>query len=331
MQDPTVAIVMPAYNAETYLPRALGAAIVAAEGAPVVVVDPVSDDATAECADRLGARVIRLGRRAGPAEARNEGVRHVDADVLLFIDSDCVASPDVVHRVKAAFGADPNLVSLTGSYDASPPEPGFFSGYMNLRHHFTHQTAETENASFWAGCGAVRRDAFQAVGGFDAERFPRPQIEDIELGTRLAAKGRTALDPRLNVKHLKRWTLRSVVSTDILERGMPWSRLILEMGEMPNDLNLRLSQRIAAALSPLVLASLVVLPAAALTGAWVLAAAAGALIAISIGMHRGMIRCFAEARGPLFALGGWAFQQVHLCYSAVTFVVCRLLWKSKRA
>jgi len=331
LQDPTVAIVVPAYNAESHLPRVLGAAIEAAEGAPIVVVDPGSDDATADCAERLGARVIRLGRRAGPAEARNVGAREVDADVLLFIDSDCVASPDVVRRVKAAFGADPNLVSLTGSYDATPPDPGFFSGYMNLRHHFTHQAAETENASFWAGCGAVRRDVFQAVGGFDAERFPRPQIEDIELGTRLAAKGRTALDPHLNVKHLKRWTLRSVVTTDIVERGVPWSRLILEMGEMPNDLNLRLSQRIAAALSPFVLASLLVLPAAALSGAFVLAAAAAALIAISIGMHLALIRCFSEARGPLFALGGWAFQQVHLCYSAVTFVTCKLLWKIKRA
>ncbi len=331
MQDPTVAIVMPAYNAEAFLPEVLGAALRTADGAPVIVVDPGSDDGTADCAERMGARVLRLGRRAGPAEARNEGVALVDADVLLFIDSDCVASPDVVQRVKRAFSEDPGLVSLTGSYDATPPDPGFFSGYMNLRHHFTHQHAEKENASFWAGCGAVRRDAFLAVGGFDAEQFPMPQIEDIELGTRLATKGRTALDPDLNVKHLKRWTLRSVVSTDIFQRAVPWSRLIMQTGEMPNDLNLRLAQRIAAAIAPLVLLSLLVAPVALVAGAWPLALAAAGIIAISMAMHSGMISCFARARGIGFALGGWAFQQVHLCYSAITFVACKLLLSPKRA
>ena len=46
-------------------------------------------------------------------------------------------------------------------------------------------------------------------GGFDAERFPRPMIEDIELGLRLREHGETQLDPDFNVTHLKRWTLRS--------------------------------------------------------------------------------------------------------------------------
>jgi GT2 family glycosyltransferase len=331
LQELTVAIVMPAYNAEMHLPKVLTAALATADGAPVIVVDPGSDDDTADCAERLGAQVYRLGHRAGPAEARNEGVKHVDADILLFIDSDCVASPDVVERVKRAFSEDPELVSLTGSYDSTPPDPGFFSGYMNLRHHFTHQHAERENASFWAGCGAVRRDAFLAVGGFDAEQFPMPQIEDIELGTRLATQGKTALDPELNVTHLKRWTLRSVVTTDIFQRAIPWSRLIVETGEMPNDLNLRLAQRIAAAIAPLVLLSLLVAPVALLAGAWPLALAALGLVAASMMMHRDMIRCFASARGLAFALGGWAFQQVHLCYSAVTFVACRLLLTPKRA
>ena len=56
------------------------------------------------------------------------------------------------------------------------------SQYRNLLHHFVHQHGHAEASTFWAGCGAIRRAAFDAVGGFDAARFPRPSIEDIELG-----------------------------------------------------------------------------------------------------------------------------------------------------
>ena len=237
-----VVVVVPAYNAEAHLREVLSAAQRAGPDGAVVAVDAGSTDATARIAEELGARVIRLPKRAGPAEARNAGAREASAEVILFIDSDCVAHPDVVERVRSAFAEDPELVSLTGSYDAFPREPGFFSQYMNLRHHFTHQVAQREPATFWAGCGAVRRDAFLRLGGFDAERYPSPQIEDIELGMRLARLGKTRLDPQLNVTHLKRWTGRSVVATDVRRRAVPWARLILESGEVPNDLNLRSSQ-----------------------------------------------------------------------------------------
>ncbi|HEY3255701.1 MAG TPA: glycosyltransferase, partial [Polyangiaceae bacterium] len=66
-----MSIVMPAYNAARFLPRSLPAALLAARGAKVLVVDPGSDDGTAELAERLGAQVLRLGHRAGPALARN--------------------------------------------------------------------------------------------------------------------------------------------------------------------------------------------------------------------------------------------------------------------
>jgi len=140
--EPSVAIVMPAYNAERFLPVTLPAA-----GPGVLVVDPGSDDGTAALAESLGAKVLRLGRRAGPAEARNEGVRASSADVILFVDADCAAHADVLARVRSAFAGEPGLVSLTGSYDDAPPERNFASLYMNLRHHFVHQRARREIAA----------------------------------------------------------------------------------------------------------------------------------------------------------------------------------------
>lgn len=321
----TLCVVIPAYNAATTLPRVLPALLRAAAGTTVLLVDAGSEDESAELAERLGAEVIRSRRRLGPAAARNLGVQCAAGDVTLFLDADCVPHPDAISRVRAAFGDDPDLVSLTGSYDPNCPDKGFFSQYMNLRHYFTHQVARREKATFWAGCGAVRTAVFRRVGGFDAERYPKPEIEDIELGLRLAEHGRMKLDPKLQVTHLKSWTLRSVVETDICHRALPWSRLILERGALPDDLNLRVSQRIAAALAPCVLAGLAALPAAAIVGsAWAVAPVL-ALLAASLLLHAQMLRVFAHQRGLRFAVLSWLFHQLHLTYSAGAFVwsACR--------
>jgi hypothetical protein len=212
-------------------------------------------------------------------------------------------------------------VALCGSYDAHPPERNFFSLYMNLRHHYTHQRARREPATFWAGCGAVRREAFLRAGGFDAARYPRPEIEDIELAGRLRRLGSLRLDPDLQVTHLKRWTFRSVVETDLLCRALPWARLIRETGKLPDDLNLRRSQRVAAAVAPLALLALLLAPWAATTGRLALAAGCGAALAASLALSGGMVAFFARSVGPSFAIRAWLFHQVHLVYSALAFAV----------
>jgi hypothetical protein len=116
-------------------------------------------------------------------------------------------------------------------------------------HRYVHQSGKAEAGTFWSGCGAIRRSVFLQHGGFD-EGYRRPAIEDIELGYRLSAAGhRIVLDHGLEVKHLKRWTFVNLVKTDIFDRGMPWTELILRDGNMPNDLNIQLSQRVSVALA----------------------------------------------------------------------------------
>lgn len=331
---PSVTIVMPAYNASHFVKKTVPAAVAAAARVPgtrVLVVDPGSTDDTSEVVRGFGVEVHRLPERAGPALARNEGVRRVDSDVVLFIDSDCVAHPDVVERVAAAFAADDNLVSLIGSYDDSPPEQNFFSLYMNLRHHLTHQKANQDRAGFWAGCGAVRRGAFNRVGGFDPERYPMPMIEDIHLGLRLLPLGNCRLDPALHVTHLKLWTMRGVIETDIKCRAIPWGELILETGELPNDLNLRWGQRIAAALSPIVLLGVLALPLSLLLGQPLVALPFALAMAVSVFLQREAILELTRMRGLWFALRYYLFHQVHLFYSATTMALlsARHLLRSK--
>jgi len=317
----TIDIVIPAFDAAAFLPRSLPAALAAAEGRRVLVVDAGSRDGTGALAEDLGAEVLRLPRRAGPAEARNAGIAASTADIVLMLDSDCVPHRDVVVRVARAFAEDGDLVAVFGSYDADPPERGFFSLYMNLRHHFTHQRGRREASTFWAGCGAVRRSAFARAGGFDAERFPRPMIEDVELGLRLARLGSLRLDPELRVTHLKRWTLGSVVATDVARRAIPWTELIVESGSVPDDLNLRWNERVAAMLAPLVLLAPLTIPLAWRAGGPGLGLLAAAPVLASVWLQRELLACFAGAGGAVFGVLGWLFHQVHLTYAAATMAV----------
>lgn len=253
---PTVSVVIPACDAARYLEVAL--ADLARSTRPpieVIVVDDGSTDDTAGVARSLGATVVPSGGvRLGPARARNVGAAIARGEILYFIDADVCVHPDTVGRVAEAFASDPALDALIGSYDDAPGSTDFLSQYKNLMHCYTHQTARPRASTFWSGCGAVRRAVFLEHSGFQ-ENYGRPAIEDIELGYRMNMAGRKILlDRNLLVKHLKRWTFWNLVKTDVLDRGVPWTELILRSQSMPNDLNVQLSQRISVALALLIVA-----------------------------------------------------------------------------
>jgi glycosyltransferase involved in cell wall biosynthesis len=193
----------------------------------------------------------------GPAEARNAGAQRATGEVIVFVDSDVLVHGDAFRRIRKAFVDDPSLTGLFGSYDDDPRPGGIVSDFRNLLHHHVHQTAPGAAATFWAGIGAVRRDDFVAVGGFDERSFPRPSIEDIDLGMRIIDRGgRIILDPFLQGKHLKRWSLVEMVRTDFAARGAPWVALLLRRGTSSTALNLGWRHRTTAAASLLLLLAL---------------------------------------------------------------------------
>jgi hypothetical protein len=176
--------------------------------------------------------------------------------ILIFIDSDVVVHADAFTRIRAAFDGAPELMALFGSYDDVPSAHGPVSTFRNMLHHYVHQSSGGPATTFWAGLGAIRREAFVEVDGFDDGRFDVPSVEDIELGLRLAAAGHPIrLDPEIQGTHLKRWGLRTMLLTDLLYRGMPWTALVLDRGPRAARLNLRGSHGVAAAAFTLGLAA----------------------------------------------------------------------------
>ena len=165
--------------------------------------------------------------------------------MLVFVDADVVVHGDAIERLRGAFAADPALTAAFGSYDDAPAAPGTVSRFRNLLHHHVHASSPGPAETFWAGLGAVRRDAFAEAGGFDADRFPGPAVEDIDLGRRLRARGgRIVLDPEIRGTHLKRWSLAGMVRTDLAQRAIPWTRVQLEERRLASVLNLGWRQRV---------------------------------------------------------------------------------------
>lgn len=313
---------MPVYNGAGCLVRSLPPLLdlrARGEVGEVIVVDDRSTDCSASLAAKLGARVLPSPERAGPGAARNIGAAEADGEILWFVDADVVARPDGAGQIRAAFD-DPEVAAVFGSYDDAPPAGNFASQYKNLVHHYYHQKGAREASTFWAGCGAVRKAAFLQVGGYDVARYTRPSIEDIELGYRLRAHGgRILLLHGVQATHLKTWTLRDVIYTDVVRRALPWARLMVGHAGLTDDLNVGKAERARAGLAGgFFLSILAALLDPALS--WLPAAALGLVIAANWQLFTFLRR----RRGLWFALAGLLFHQVYYAYSSAAFAWCWL-------
>jgi GT2 family glycosyltransferase len=287
---PTFAVVVPATNAPPTLERCVAAVRAAAPDAEVIVEREPSG--------------------AGPAAARNAGVARTDAEVVAFVDADVVVHADALNRLRDRLAADPALAAAFGAYDDRPAAPGAVSRFRNLLHHHVHATSAGRAETFWAGLGAVRREAFDRAGGFDAEAFPGPAVEDIELGMRIRrAGGEIVLDPEVRGTHLKPWTLAEMVRTDFARRGLPWARLQLADGAASGALNLAPRHRLSALVSAAWVAALL-----ARRGRLALAA-----LALLAGLNARFYALLFRRGGPALLAAGLPLHVLHHLVAAAAF------------
>ena len=98
-----VSIVIPAYNEEKIIKKALDSVINQVEAAEeIIVVDNNSTDKTAEIAKKLGVKVV-CEEKQGMTPARNRGFNTAKYDIIARIDADVVVPPDWVKRIRKNF------------------------------------------------------------------------------------------------------------------------------------------------------------------------------------------------------------------------------------
>jgi glycosyltransferase involved in cell wall biosynthesis len=317
---PAITVIIPVYNGAAYLGSCLEA-VAASDYRPYecVVVDDGSTDGGGSIAAQfpMSVRVLHLAEGPrGPAYARNRGAEAARGAILFFLDADIVLSSEALRRVANQFQERTDVAAVFGSYDRRPAAASVVSKYRNLLHHFVHQNGNREASTFWAGCGAIRRSVFEAIGGFDERRFRRPSIEDIELGYRLRQSGyRILLDKGLQGTHLKSWNLYTLIRTDISCRAMPWSRLILETKKLPNDLNLKVGQRVSFALVALAC----VFVALALVQPRLLVASAAALLTVGV-INRKLYLTFFRQHGIFFTAACIPLHLLYYLYSGFSYL-----------
>jgi glycosyltransferase involved in cell wall biosynthesis len=324
---PQVSIIIPVYNGgaafkaclqslDRYLPNP---ATISTE---VIVVADGCTDGSDRLAEQFGAIVLKAPAQtpSGPAQARNLGARHAQGDILFFVDADVTIHPDTIDRVVETFTREPELAATIGSYDDAPGALNFLSQYKNLFHHYTHQTGQEDASTFWGACGAIRRDIFWSVGGFD-EQYRKPSIEDIELGYRLKAHGYSIrLCKSLHVKHLKRWEPVSLLRAEFFYRALPWTELLLNQSKVVNDLNLKLSTRFSVVLVFAILALM-------LGGYWWPASLgmAGLLGLVLIAINFSVYQFFYQKRGLWFTVRMLPWHWLYFLYSGLAYGIgfCR--------
>jgi glycosyltransferase involved in cell wall biosynthesis len=167
-----ISFIIPAHNEEALLGRTLASIHRAAprvvDAFEVIVVDDASTDRTAQVARRAGAEVVRVDCRQ-IAAARNAGARRARGDVLVFVDADTVLPERTLRAAVRALQRGAAGGGATFSFDrgASPwleTLTATFAGLMRL-------------FNLAPGCFLfVRREAFDAVGGFDQRLFASEEL-----------------------------------------------------------------------------------------------------------------------------------------------------------
>ncbi len=341
MPPPRLSVIIPARNAAHYLAQTLPALKSAwADDYELIVVDDHSTDETAQVAEQYGAKVVRLeaglasaaedGSASHPypawgaSAARNAGVAATRGDVLLFLDADVEVHPDTLRLLLSSLDARPDIAAVFGSYDDKPVDRHTVSTFKNLMHHYVHQHGNADAATFWTGCGAVRREVFHAIGPFNHASLVC--AEDIDYGHRLRDAGyHVWLRCDIQCKHLKRWTLWNMVRTDVMQRGIPWTVMMLRRGRVDSDLNLGWRHRVSAATVVGIVATLM---SSILWRSGIIAVAA--LILFLLLVQKEFYMFLATRRGWWFAMRCLPLHILYYCYSLVALAAGVLVHVVKR-
>jgi GT2 family glycosyltransferase len=254
---PAISVVIPTRGRPGALAACLaglGRSTLAPEALEIIVVGDGEDVSgpAADAAGRFGFE-FHTQPHSGPAAARNRGARLARAPVVAFTDDDCVPVPAWAERMHAEVTANPSAVVAGVMRNGLPGNPWSSAG--QLVHELVIDMYNGRPG--WPGFAptsniAMRRDVFEALGGFD-ERFRSAAAEDREFCDRCFAEGHALLLTDTAVDHFHHLDARGLWRQfEAYGRGERTYRAVCaERGRPPNLIRHHFYRKLVArALSP---------------------------------------------------------------------------------
>ena len=167
--EPTVTVIVAAYNEEPVIERRLENLLALdypADRLEVVVTSDASTDRTHELVERFAGRGVRLvvNPRGGKVAAQNRAVRETEGEIVAFSDANATWAPDALRRLVANF-ADPDVAYVCGRLVLEAADGSNKEG-LYWRYELAQREAESRLGSITGGNGsiyAVRRSDYVEV------------------------------------------------------------------------------------------------------------------------------------------------------------------------
>ena len=205
-----VSVIVPAYNATKTIDLCLKSILKQNfSDYEVIVVDDGSTDDTREKVKKYPVRLVSKPHGGTPA-ARNAGFKVSKGDILVFVDSDCVAKKDLIAKLIEPL-KDPKIAVTQAWWEVANKGKLIPVLVFKTYEYFTRNLKYPD--FLWSYCFAIRRELLQKLGMFDLAWI---RIEDVAFAHKVIKEGyKIYLMKEMRIGHFFRETLLAHVKVHI--------------------------------------------------------------------------------------------------------------------
>ena len=184
-KTPLVSVVIPVYNAAHFLPQAVESIL--AQNYPALEIFVVDDGSTDNIKDVVASLPVDVRyihqNNAGPAAARNQGIRNTSGAYIAFLDADDLWPQDNLHAMLELLETDLDADVVVGRGQLAKIKTNNTGEYELVG-------SPADTFDYYIGAGLYRKEAFEKNGLFDQTlRY----AEDSEWFTRAKLQGLSVL------------------------------------------------------------------------------------------------------------------------------------------
>jgi len=258
-------VIIPAYNAQKTMAQCLESMLAQTfNGYEIIVIDDGSTDSTLGIAESFGKVRIARQKHAGPAVGRNNGAKEAKGEIIIFVDSDCIADKNWLDEMLAPFG-NKEVAGVQGIYKCRQKELIARMTQLEIEERYI-KMAKSKFIDFIGSYSAgYRRKVFEEMHGFDTS-FPMASGEDTDLSFRIQKAGyKMVFNPKAFVFHTHPTTLKKYLKVKFYRAFWRTKIYKKHRGKMVSDSYT--SQVMKAQIALLYLLALALLAAPLLPGA----------------------------------------------------------------